>query len=63
MRAELFIGGYILEKIDDERTKVTYISDTDIKGSIPTMIKNKVMEKEGNVPASIESELKKKLGK
>lgn len=55
VRAQLFIGGYVLEKINEQKTKVTYISDTDIKGSIPTMIKNKVMERQGSVPASIET--------
>ena len=41
------VGGYVLEKMSEKETKVTYFSDTDLKGSIPAMIKNKVSEKQG----------------
>lgn len=54
VRAEVYIGGYIIEKIDENQTKVTYISDADIKGSIPSMIKNKLSERQGSIPANIE---------
>lgn len=55
----MFIGGYILEKIDENKTKATYISDTDIKGSIPSMIKNQLNKKQGSIPSRIESEMNK----
>lgn len=35
----MHIGGYILKKIDDKSTLVIYISDVDIAGSIPGMLK------------------------
>ncbi len=38
---------------------MTYISDTDIKGSIPSMIKNQLNKKQGSVPSRIEGEMKK----
>jgi hypothetical protein len=41
------IGGYILEKIDEANTKVIYMSSTDIKGSIPGLIKNELSKKQG----------------
>jgi len=40
VRGEIIIGGYILERIDEKKTKVTYLSNADIKGSIPGLIKN-----------------------
>lgn len=40
VRGECFVGGYIAEKIDEKTLKVTYVSDGDIKGSIPGFIKN-----------------------
>ena len=47
VRGELNIGGYIVEKIDEEHTKVTYISDADLKGNIPQMIQNKLSSGQG----------------
>jgi len=47
VRAQAYIGGYIMEKIDEKTTKVTYMSNADIKGSIPTMIKNQLSKKQG----------------
>ena len=55
----MYIGGYLIEKIDDTKTKVTYISDTDPKGSIPSMVKNKLSERQGSIPSNIEPEMKK----
>jgi hypothetical protein len=46
VRGEVFIGGYIMDKIDETHTKVTYISDADLKGSIPNLIKNTLSEKQ-----------------
>lgn len=53
VRGEIFIGGYIIEKIDENSTRVTYISDSDLKGSIPNMIKNKISQKQGEVAGNI----------
>lgn len=39
VRGTMHIGGYILKKIDDNSTLVIYISDVDIAGSIPGMLK------------------------
>lgn len=52
------IGGYILERIDDNSTKVTYMSNADIKGSIPTIIKNELSKKQGQVAGRIEQAMK-----
>ena len=51
----MHLGGYIIEKIDEKKTKVTYISDTDIKGSIPGMIKNQLNKRQGSIPSKIEA--------
>ncbi len=53
VRGEVYIGGYIIEKIDENKTKVTYISDADLKGSIPGMIKNTLSAKQGEIASKI----------
>jgi hypothetical protein len=53
VRGEIFIGGYIIEKVDENSTSITYISDSDTKGSLPGMIKNSVSEKQGGVASKI----------
>ncbi len=47
-----------MEKIDEKSTKVTYMSNADIKGSIPAMIKNQLAKKQGEVAAMIEEIMK-----
>ncbi len=42
VRAFAHVGGYILERVDEKRTKVTNIADIDMNGSIPDFIKNKM---------------------
>ncbi len=59
LRAEAYVGGYILDKIDDHKTKVTYMSFADIKGSIPTIIKNQLSKKQGEVAGRVEKAMKK----
>lgn len=59
VRAELFIGGYILERIDANTTRVTYISDSDSKGSIPAMVKNSVSAKQGGVASKVGAAIQK----
>lgn len=53
VRAQLHIGGYILQKINENTTKITYISDSDIKGNIPGMLKNSLSSKQGQVASKI----------
>ena len=59
VRAELFGGAFILEKIDETHTRVTYISDADPKGSIPQMVKNFVSGSQGQVAGLVEPAMKK----
>lgn len=60
VRARINIGGYILKKIDDKTTYVTYVSDSDLCGSIPGMIKKEISKKQGTVASKIEEVMKKK---
>lgn len=53
VRGAVYVGGYIIEKISEDVTQVTYISDADLKGSIPGMIKNTLSAKQGEVAAKI----------
>ena len=41
-RAKVIIAGYILKRIDENQTHLTYISDVDLAGWIPHMLQNKV---------------------
>jgi hypothetical protein len=59
VRADLHVGGYIIEKIDANSTRVTYISDSDAKGNIPAMIKNTVSAKQGGVASKVEAAIQK----
>ena len=59
VRAEAFIGAYIIEKIDESKTKVTYISDADLKGNIPGMVKNTLSARQGEVASKVEEVMKK----
>ena len=59
-RAICHIGGYILKKIDEEKTFVIYISEVDLCGNIPQMIQNKLSEKQAIIPSRIEKVLKGK---
>ena len=36
-----------------------YISDVDVKGYIPSMVKNLINKKQATIPSKIESEMKK----
>ena len=41
-RAVCHIAGYILQKIDESTTMFIYMSDVDVLGSVPQMLKNKL---------------------
>ena len=59
VRGVCHIGGYILEKVDENKTKVIYISDVDLMGKIPGMVKKQVSKKQGEVVSRVEAEMKK----
>jgi len=53
VRGELVVGGYIMEQIDPNSTRVTYISKSDFKGSVPQIIQNKASADQAEVAAKI----------
>ena len=59
VRGELIVGGYILEKVDRNRTKLTFVTDADFKGDIPMLIQNQVTSKQGSAAALIEKGMRK----
>lgn len=59
VRGECFIGGFILEKLDENKTRFIYFSDADVKGSIPSMIKNQLSKKQGAIAGLVEEKMKK----
>jgi hypothetical protein len=66
VRADCIIGGYVAEKVDEKTIKVTYLSDGDIKGSIPGFVKNMISQGQGEVASKVNDclkELRKKNNK
>jgi hypothetical protein len=59
VRGQIIMGGYIIEKIDEKTTRVTYIASSDPKGNIPGMLKNAVAVKQGSVASKIASLMQK----
>ena len=59
VRAYLHVGGYILKKVNENTTSVTYISDSDVKGNIPGMIKNAQSAKQSQVAGRVQAAMQK----
>jgi hypothetical protein len=59
VRGEIYIGGYIISKVDETHTKIVYISDADLKGMIPGMVKNTLSEKQGDIASKVGYIMKK----
>jgi len=59
VRAHLHVGGYILRKVNENTTSVTYISDSDVKGNIPGMIKNSQAAKQGQIAGRVQAAMQK----
>ena len=60
IRAVNNIGGFIVDKISENEVKLTSVSDIDFKGSIPGMIKKKISEAQGKMPAKFRDAIEKK---
>lgn len=59
VRGEVYVGGYIIEKLGENATQITYISDADLKGSIPGMVKNTLSAKQGEIAGKIAPAMEK----
>lgn len=60
IRAEFNVGGFIVEKVSESECRVIHIADLDFKGSLPGVLKNKIAEAQGKVPAKFKEALEKK---
>lgn len=58
VRGQCLIGGYIVEEVGEKKSRVTYLSDSDIKGMIPDMIKKIIAQNQGSVAGRINECLK-----
>jgi thiamine monophosphate kinase len=58
--AEIHAAGFILERVGD-KTKVTNISDVDVKGSIPGFVKNAMAGKRAEMMKDLENTIRKNL--
>ena len=63
VQAELMVGGFILDKMDETKTMVTNISDVDIKGAIPDFVVNAMSKKRVEMLYDIEKKIKAYQGK
>lgn len=59
VRAQIHIAGYIIQKVDEKSTRITYIASNDPKGAIPGMVKNTLASKQGGVAAKVGQIMKK----
>ena len=55
--AQAYVAGFIFEKVDAGKTKVTNISDMDPKGSIPGFVKNAIASKRAEMLAGLEQKI------
>lgn len=53
VRGDVLIGSYSIEKLAENKTRLTYISDSDVKGWIPGPVKNMVAKSQAEVPANV----------
>ena len=59
VRGEVLAGGYVLEKIDDKKTRVYYVSFSDLKGMIPQMLINMAQKNQAGIPGRVQSKMDK----
>jgi hypothetical protein len=57
-RANCHIGGWVLKKVDAASTNVVYISDVDLAGSIPDILRGQLSQKQAELPSKVEAALK-----
>lgn len=59
VRATINVGGYQIKPIDENSCYVIYISDVELSGSIPGVVKAQAGKKQGEVASRIEEAMKK----
>ena len=52
-----------MERVDATHTKVVYISNSDIKGWIPNMMKNPLSQLQGTIAFKVEEVMKREMMK
>lgn len=60
VRAEIKVGSYMIEELGDGKCRITYISHSDPKGSIPEAIKNMAAKNQAAYPHHVCEGVKKK---
>ena len=53
VRANVHLMTFIVQQKDEKTSKLTYISDSDLKGDLPDFVKNMVVKDEGEVAAKV----------
>jgi hypothetical protein len=56
----MHVNGFIIERVDANRTKITNVSDVDPKGSIPGFVVNAMAGKRAEIMASLEQRINQK---
>lgn len=58
-RAVCHTAGYVIEKVSDKESRVSFISDVDVKGNIPGFLKGKLAKSQAQQPAKIKNAIGK----
>lgn len=53
VRGELVIGSFCIEKIGENKCRVTYISQSDPKGDVPEAMKNMAAKRQSEMPINL----------
>lgn len=61
IRGHVAGGGWLVEPVDDDHTRITYASSSDMKGSIPSMIKSAIDRKQPALVNQLKPILKKRM--
>ena len=58
VRGHIHLVGFIIDRVDARSSRVTYLSHSDMRGSLPGFIKNKVNASVGERPSNLATAMK-----
>lgn len=61
IRAHVFIGGWLLQPIDSTHTRVTFVGSTDLRGSLPSIIKAQLERRQPGLVAAVRPVIEKRV--
>ena len=58
IRAICHLGGFVVQKVSEEQTKLTYFGQVDMKGELSEELKQQVDEYQGVIVSKVEAAMK-----